>query len=316
MGLAPRVALREAAAGRAAHGGAGARPRRRPTPRGRRRSSSCRPTPRRTCCPSRPRAWSRALESRADLALVLPVSNEAESTEARFAPPFAYLTPTLLGEAVAFAASSGGELRVAAAPDSPVYAARRSVAGRPPSGPAARGGAARGGRPGAFRRHRPGRLRPSLRGHGRLGPRGPRGEGPDRRRGRARRGLLARRLGGGTAGPGRQAHRRHRAGPRGRRGRRARLRPGPPGAARGDRATTFAASSTRSSSATCWSTLPTRPTPSCAFGPGCRRRASSSRPCPTPATGRSSTTSSAGASTTSPTRSSRAPTCGSSRARR
>ncbi len=68
-----------------------------------------------------------ALSSREDLSLVLPVSNEPESEEARFAPPFAYLTPTLLSEAVSFVAASGGVLRPATAPASPVYAARRSV---------------------------------------------------------------------------------------------------------------------------------------------------------------------------------------------
>ncbi len=68
-----------------------------------------------------------ALDSRPDLSVLLPVSNEAETEEARFAPPFAYLTPTLLGEAVAHAAAAGGEIRTASAPASPVYAARRAV---------------------------------------------------------------------------------------------------------------------------------------------------------------------------------------------
>ncbi len=67
------------------------------------------------------------LDGRPDLAMLIPVSNEAEAEEARFAPPFAYLTPTLLSEAAAFAASAGGEIRRAAAPDSPVYAVRRSA---------------------------------------------------------------------------------------------------------------------------------------------------------------------------------------------
>ncbi len=69
----------------------------------------------------------RALVSRPDLALALPVSNEAESEDARGAPPFAYLTPTLLSEAVDFVAASAGPLRVPAAPSSPVFAARRSA---------------------------------------------------------------------------------------------------------------------------------------------------------------------------------------------
>ena len=67
------------------------------------------------------------LESRNDLAALLPVSNEAESEETRFAPPFAYLTPTLLGEAAAFAAAAGGVVRTATAPASPVYSVRRSA---------------------------------------------------------------------------------------------------------------------------------------------------------------------------------------------
>lgn len=78
------------------------------------------------------------LGERADLAVLLPVSNEAEAEEARFAPPFAYLTPTLLAEAAAFAAASGGEIRRAAAPASPVYAVRRSaLAALPPDLPLA-----------------------------------------------------------------------------------------------------------------------------------------------------------------------------------
>ncbi len=76
------------------------------------------------------------LGSRSELSALLPVSNEAETEEARFAPPFAYLTPTLLGEAVAFAAASGGPVRTASAPDSPVYAVRRSaLASMPPDLP-------------------------------------------------------------------------------------------------------------------------------------------------------------------------------------
>ena len=51
------------------------------------------------------------LASRGDLSALQPVSNEAESEESRFAPPFAYLTPTLLAEAVAFVAASGGAVR-------------------------------------------------------------------------------------------------------------------------------------------------------------------------------------------------------------
>jgi 2-polyprenyl-3-methyl-5-hydroxy-6-metoxy-1,4-benzoquinol methylase len=69
----------------------------------------------------------RALVSRPDLAVALPVSNEADAEEARGAPPFAYLTPTLLSEAVDFVAASGGPLRVSASPSSPVFSVRRSA---------------------------------------------------------------------------------------------------------------------------------------------------------------------------------------------
>jgi 2-polyprenyl-3-methyl-5-hydroxy-6-metoxy-1,4-benzoquinol methylase len=68
-----------------------------------------------------------ALGARPDLDLVLPVSNEPWCEEARLAPPFAYVTPTLMAEAAAFVAASAGPLRPAAAPASPVYAVRRTV---------------------------------------------------------------------------------------------------------------------------------------------------------------------------------------------
>ena len=69
----------------------------------------------------------RCLAARPDLALALPVSNESESEEGRTAPPFAYLTPTLLSEAAAFIEASSGLLRPATAPASPVFAVRRSI---------------------------------------------------------------------------------------------------------------------------------------------------------------------------------------------
>jgi 2-polyprenyl-3-methyl-5-hydroxy-6-metoxy-1,4-benzoquinol methylase len=69
----------------------------------------------------------RALASRPDLALTLPVSNEADSEEARVAPPFSYSTPTLLSEAVDFVAGVGGPLRPAGSPSAPVFAVRRPV---------------------------------------------------------------------------------------------------------------------------------------------------------------------------------------------
>jgi 2-polyprenyl-3-methyl-5-hydroxy-6-metoxy-1,4-benzoquinol methylase len=89
---------------------------------------------------------------------VAPVSNEAVSPEERFAPPFAYLTPTLLAEAADFAAACAGPLRPLAAPSTPVYAIRRTaLAGLPPSLPlavaaaeAARRGAAAAVDPGAY----------------------------------------------------------------------------------------------------------------------------------------------------------------------
>jgi 2-polyprenyl-3-methyl-5-hydroxy-6-metoxy-1,4-benzoquinol methylase len=70
------------------------------------------------------------LAGRADLDLVLPVSNEPWCEEARLAPPFAYLTPTLLAEAAASVAAAAGPLRLAAAPASPVYAVRRAALAR------------------------------------------------------------------------------------------------------------------------------------------------------------------------------------------
>lgn len=59
--------------------------------------------------------------------LVLPVTNEPWSEEARGAPLFAYHTPALLAEAVRQAASQSPALRPALAPRSPVYAVRREV---------------------------------------------------------------------------------------------------------------------------------------------------------------------------------------------
>jgi len=81
---------------------------------------------------------TQALAGRPDLDLVLPVSNEPWCEEARLAPPFAYLTPTLLVEVAASVAAAAGPLRPAMAPASPVYAARRSALARfPPDTPLA-----------------------------------------------------------------------------------------------------------------------------------------------------------------------------------
>ncbi len=76
------------------------------------------------------------LAARPELDILLPVSNEPWCEEARLAPAFAYLTPTLLSEAVAMVLGSAGPLRPAARPASPVYAVRRSVLDRlPPDSP-------------------------------------------------------------------------------------------------------------------------------------------------------------------------------------
>ena len=82
-----------------------------------------------------PEAGARLLASLAghpETALVLPVSNEAESEETRRAPPFAYQTPTLLAEAVAFLAREASPLRTVRAAASPVYAIRRTALGALP----------------------------------------------------------------------------------------------------------------------------------------------------------------------------------------
>jgi 2-polyprenyl-3-methyl-5-hydroxy-6-metoxy-1,4-benzoquinol methylase len=76
----------------------------------------------------------RRLEERPDLALVLPVSNEPWSEEARLAPPFAYHTPSLLSEAVGLIARSDAPLATAVEPDSPVFAVRREVLDAMPLG--------------------------------------------------------------------------------------------------------------------------------------------------------------------------------------
>ena len=67
------------------------------------------------------------LAARPDLDLLLPVSNEPWCEQARLAPAFAYLTPTLMSEAVAMVIGAAGPLRSATAPASPVYAVRRRV---------------------------------------------------------------------------------------------------------------------------------------------------------------------------------------------
>jgi len=59
--------------------------------------------------------------------VVLPVSNEPWTEEARLTPGAAYLTPTLLAEAARSVAASGAGLVSASAPASPVVAVRREV---------------------------------------------------------------------------------------------------------------------------------------------------------------------------------------------
>ena len=67
------------------------------------------------------------LAGRTEFDALLPVTNEPESEETRYAPPFAYPTPTLLAEAAALAAASTAPIRKALSPASPAYAVRRSV---------------------------------------------------------------------------------------------------------------------------------------------------------------------------------------------
>ena len=59
--------------------------------------------------------------------LVLPVTNEPWTEEARCAPPFAYLTPALLEESARLIAAQAPAPRLADSPRSPVFAVRRRV---------------------------------------------------------------------------------------------------------------------------------------------------------------------------------------------
>lgn len=67
------------------------------------------------------------LETFSDAELVVPVSNEAWTDEARHAPPFAYSTPTGLLEAAQLAVDSAAPPFPIDSPHSPVFAARRST---------------------------------------------------------------------------------------------------------------------------------------------------------------------------------------------
>ena len=59
--------------------------------------------------------------------LVLPVTNEPWTEEARCAPPFAYHTPSLLEEAARHLAARSSVARPSSSPRSPVYAVRREA---------------------------------------------------------------------------------------------------------------------------------------------------------------------------------------------
>ena len=69
----------------------------------------------------------RTLAAHAEISLLVPVTNEPWSEEARATPPFLYSTPTLLAEAAAAVAAAAGPPRAASAPRSPVFAIRREA---------------------------------------------------------------------------------------------------------------------------------------------------------------------------------------------
>ena len=78
-------------------------------------------------------AWRLVESVQAGRSLVLPVTNEPWTEEARCAPPFAYHTPSLLEEAARYVAAEPSVARPAASPRSPVYAVRReALHGLPP----------------------------------------------------------------------------------------------------------------------------------------------------------------------------------------
>ena len=80
--------------------------------------------------------WSAGLAARPDLALLAPVSNEAETEDERSAPAHAYTTPAQLEREVRRRAAAAGEPRPTASVASPVYAVRRSaLAGLAPTLP-------------------------------------------------------------------------------------------------------------------------------------------------------------------------------------
>ena len=82
-----------------------------------------------------PLAAGRLMESvEAGRRLVLPVTNEPWTEEARCAPPFAYHTPSLLEEAARYVAAQPATARPATSPRSPVYAVRRDALRGLPAG--------------------------------------------------------------------------------------------------------------------------------------------------------------------------------------
>jgi 2-polyprenyl-3-methyl-5-hydroxy-6-metoxy-1,4-benzoquinol methylase len=74
-----------------------------------------------------PAAALRLLQTLDRAPLALPVTNEPWCEEARFAPSFAYHTPSMLEEAAAHIAAAAGAARPLREPRSPVFAARREV---------------------------------------------------------------------------------------------------------------------------------------------------------------------------------------------
>jgi len=82
--------------------------------------------------PAAARRLVSTLATHAELALLLPVTNEPWTEDARTVPPFLYSTPTLLAEAVAAVAARDEPLRAAESPASPVFAVRRDALSQMP----------------------------------------------------------------------------------------------------------------------------------------------------------------------------------------
>jgi 2-polyprenyl-3-methyl-5-hydroxy-6-metoxy-1,4-benzoquinol methylase len=86
--------------------------------------------------PEAARRLVEALDARPEVDLVAPGTNEPWCEAARVAPPFAYATPTLLGEAAEALAASAPPPQAVTGLASPVYVVRRSALAR--SAPGAR----------------------------------------------------------------------------------------------------------------------------------------------------------------------------------